>query len=97
MYHDWSQRSDDEVFKDASEQPNSQQSYYRDIEIRRRLYMLELENLKSQKLLLDATLATTKEQQLATLEMRRQSRLMFASVIAAFLAAFFTLLAAWIG
>lgn len=96
MFEDWSRRTDDEVFKDASEQPGPQASYYRGTEISRRLYLLEKANLEAQRALLQATLEGITEQRSATQEMRRQSKLMFASVVAAFLLAFFTLVAAWI-
>ncbi|MDK4736232.1 hypothetical protein [Rhizobium sp. CNPSo 3490] len=95
MSGEWSRRSDDEVFGDASEQPGSQMSYWRDTEIRRRLYILEQQNLELQKQLLEATISGTNEQRAAIAEMKRQSKLMLASVIAAFLAALFTLVAAF--
>lgn len=96
MDEDWSRKTDDEVFKNASEQAGSQASYWRDTEIRRRLYILEKENLDMQRHLLKVSIDAGQQQKSAIAEMRRQSTFMLLSVIAAFLAAAFTLLAAWI-
>lgn len=38
---DWSNSSDDEVFGGGSEQPGSQAAYWRETEIKRRLYDLQ--------------------------------------------------------
>ena len=87
---DWSKRSDEQVFAAPSESPGSQFAYYRDTEIRRRLYVLQKESVEAQ---LDATAA----QRSAIREMRRQSFLMAASVIGIFATAVVTLVAAFIG
>lgn len=93
---DWTKKSDGDVFGRASEQPGSQASYWRDIEIRRRLYLLEKANLELQHKVLDAQLLAVDEQRTATGQMAHQSNLMLASVIGIFVTALFTLAAAFI-
>ena len=86
---DWTKKADEDVFSGASEQPGSQAAYWRDTEIRRRLYLLE-------KQLLAAQLDSVASQKSATAEMAKQSRLMFYSVIGIFLTAIATLIASLI-
>ncbi|GLR60286.1 hypothetical protein [Rhizobium indigoferae] len=45
---DWTKKTDHEVFTGAHEQPGSQASYWRDVEIRRRLYLLQKEVTEEQ-------------------------------------------------
>lgn len=107
---DWSKWTDDQVFKNASEQPGSQASYWRETEIKRRLYLLQKQSLESQ---IEATavqreaiasqqasVAAQREaisaQQDAVAEMRKQSNILVASVIGVFLTAVVTMIAAFI-
>lgn len=93
---DWTTWTDDQVFGNASESPGSQASYWRDIEIKRRLYLLQREALQGQ---VDATVAqraAVAAQQDAITEMRWQSKMMLASVGVALLATIVTLAAAFI-
>lgn len=110
MIEDWSTWPDDKVFKNASEQPGSQASYWRDTEIRRRLYLLQKQSLDAQ---IEAT-AVQREaiaaqqaavvaqreaiasQKDAVAEMRKQSNILLASVIGVFLTAVVTMIAAFI-
>jgi len=93
---DWTSWPDEKVFGQASEQPGSQASYWRDIEIRRRLYNIQREALQSQ---LEATVAQREAiaaQREATTEMQKQSNIMLASVVGIFLTALVTMIAAFI-
>jgi hypothetical protein len=38
---DWTTKTDDQLFTGASEQPGSQASYWRDVEIRRRHFLID--------------------------------------------------------
>lgn len=80
---------DAKVFGDAGEQPGSQAAYEREIEIKRRLYLLE-------KDLLAAQIEGVAAQRAATAEAAQQSRLMFYSTIGIFAAALITLATAFI-
>ncbi|MDX0833648.1 hypothetical protein GOD82_27780 [Sinorhizobium medicae] len=51
---DWTKKTDDEVFANPHEQPGSQASYWRDIEIRKRQYLLEQRTSESQIAAADA-------------------------------------------
>lgn len=99
----WTDWPDEKVFGQAGEQPGSQASYWRDIEIKRRLYNLQREALVAQ---LDAT-ASQREavvaqreaiiaQRDAVAEMRKQSNILVVSVIGVFLTAVVTMVAAFI-
>jgi hypothetical protein len=85
----WQEFQTDQLFGQVGEQPGSQTSYERDVEIKRRTYVLESE-------LLAAQIATVKEQSAAVAEMRRQSTFMLWSTIAAFATALITLIVALI-
>lgn len=90
----WAERSDSSVFGDASESKDSQDAYERDVEIRRRLHLLQKQSLGAQ---IEATAAqreAIRAQKDAIAEMRRQSTLMFWSVLGIAATAFFTLVAA---
>lgn len=93
---DWTTKADDQVFTQASEQPGSQASYWRETEIKRRLYLLEKENLHLQARLLRAQQDSVAEQRASTAQMAEQSRLMLFSVIGVFLTALVTLAVAFI-
>lgn len=56
---DWTKWSDEQVFGGASESPGSQAAYWRETEIKRRLYLLDRDALA-------ATLAATEEQRATT-------------------------------
>lgn len=101
---DWSNRSDDEVFGGASEQPGSQASYWREIEVKRRLYELQRRALDeqirataSQRDAIDSQRQAIKAQNDAVAEMRNQSKLMLWSVVGIFVTALVTLASAFIG
>ena len=81
---DWSTLPDERVFGSPSEMPGSQASYWREIEIQRRLYGLQRD-------LLGAQLAAVATQQAAIAEMKTQSNQMFWSTIGVFLTALITL------
>ena len=85
---DWTKRSDEEVFSGAGEQPESQASYWRDIEIKRRVYLL-------QKQLLYAQIDAVETQKAATTEAVKQSTFMLYSTIGVFLTALITLATAY--
>lgn len=96
MFEDWSQKSDDEIFKNASEQPRSQAAYWRSTEIQRRLYLLQQQLLQAQ---LDATAVqrdASETQREATAVMKRQATIMLWSVIGIFATAIMTLAAAFV-
>ncbi|WP_245449370.1 hypothetical protein [Neorhizobium tomejilense] len=64
---DWAKRTDDQLFIGTEEQPGSQQAYSRDMEVRRRQYVLELkassaqiEAAEAQIRAADATVETAK-------------------------------------
>lgn len=93
---DWTKKTDESVFGNAGEQPGSQASYWRDVEIKRRLYNLQRDSLNAQ---LDATAAQREAidaQRDAVGEMRKQSNILVASVIGVFLTAVVTMIAAFI-
>lgn len=75
---DW---SDDQVFGGAGEQPGSQASYYREVEMRRRQYILERELLNSQLAATEAQNRAVEAQREATAEARRQSSYILYSTI----------------
>jgi hypothetical protein len=61
----WHEYTDEQLFETGGEQPGSQRSYERDIEIKRRAYMRErltaeaqIEAARSQKLAAEATVRT---------------------------------------
>jgi hypothetical protein len=98
---DWSKKSDVQVFGTVGEQPGSQASYWRDIEIKRRLYVLQKAALESQALAISEQREATKAQREAIdvqreaiKEMQSQSRIMFWSVIGIFVTAGATLVSA---
>jgi hypothetical protein len=66
---DWTKRTEEEVFSTVGEQKDSQTAYLRDIEIKRRVYLLGKDFLNAQ---IDAV-ATQKA---ATTEAARQSTFM---------------------
>lgn len=55
----WSTKTDEEVFANVSEQPSSQASYLRDVEIRRRHYLLDVKTSQ-------ATIAAAEAQEAAS-------------------------------
>ena len=93
---DWSKWTDDQVFKNPGEQPGSQASYWRDTEIRRRLYILQQQALQAQ---IDAAAVqadATAAQRETIVVMKGQSQIMLWSVIGIFATAVVTLIAAFI-
>ena len=90
----WSDKSDELLFGSVGEQPGSQASYERDVEIRRRLYDLQRQSIKAQTEAIEEQRRATEAQRVAIDEMRTQSRIMFASVVGIFLTAVVTLVAA---
>jgi hypothetical protein len=88
VMEDWTKRSDEEVFSKVGEQPDSQASYWRDIEIKRRVYLL-------QKQLLHAQIDAVETQEAATTEAVKQSTFMLYSTIGVFLTALVTLATAY--
>lgn len=91
---DWTNFSDEQVFKGASEQPGSQAAYWRQTEISRRQYLQNAELLRAQ-------LAAVEAQRAAIEAANTQSKWMFwsvmaatASAVAAFLTALVTYLVA---
>lgn len=96
MLEDWSTWTDEKVFGSGGEEPGSRAAYWRETEIKRRLYLLQKESLEAQ---LDATAAqreATKAQIDAVIEMRKQSNILVASVLGVFLTALVTMIAAFI-
>lgn len=81
---DW---PDDKVFGGAGEQPGSQASYYRDVEIKRRQYILERQLLQSQLAATQAQNNAVIAQREATAEARRQSTYILCSTVFAALSA----------
>jgi hypothetical protein len=86
---DWTRRSDDEVFSKVGEQGQSPAAYLRDIEIKRRVYLL-------QKDLLNAQIDAVATQKAATTEAVRQSTFMLYSTIGVFLTALIALATAFV-
>lgn len=82
--HTW---SDEQVYQGAGEQPGSQMSYWRDVEMKRRERQLN-------KQLLEAELATVIAQRDATSQAARQAKYMFWSTIFAAVSAFGALITA---
>lgn len=93
---DWTKFTDDQVFGGASEMPGSQASYWRDTEIRRRLYLLQRQSLEAQIGSTSAQRDAIAAQRDAIAEMKTQSRVLFWSVIGIFASAVVTLIAAFI-
>ena len=85
---DWTKRTDEQVFSKVGEQIDSQAAYWRDIEIKRRVYLL-------QKDLLNAQIDAVATQKAATTEAVKQSTFMFYSTIGVFLTALITLATAY--
>lgn len=94
MAENWSKRTDEQVFGQVGEEPGSQASYWRDIEIRRRLYALEKQAVEAQLAATNEQRAAIQAQRDAVAEMRRQSTLMLWSVVGVFVTAVVTLVAA---
>lgn len=93
---DWSKWTDDQVFKGASEQPGSQASYWRETEIKRRLYILQQASLDAQLKATAAQVEATTAQREAIAVAKQQSRIMLWSVLGIFATAVVTLIAAFI-
>lgn len=93
---DWTGKTDEQVFGAASEQPGSQSSYWREIEIKRRLYILQKDALQAQLDVIAQQKDATEAQREAIAEMRSQSRILLWSVIGIFATALMTLIAAFI-
>jgi hypothetical protein len=85
---DWTKRTDDEVFSKVGEEGSSRAAYWRDIEIKRRVYLL-------QKDLLNAQIDAVATQKAATSEAVKQSTFMLYSTIGVFLTALVTLATAY--
>ena len=85
---DWTKRTDEEVFSKVGEESGSLAAYWRDVEIKRRLNLL-------QKDLLNAQIDAVATQKAATTEAVKQSKFMFYSTIGVFLAALMTLVTAF--
>jgi hypothetical protein len=66
---DWTNRSDQQVFTGVGELPGSAASYWRDIEIRRRDFLLNQELLRTQ-------IASAQAQKAATDVMKRQATIL---------------------
>ena len=77
---DWTKRTEEQVFSKAGEESQSQVAYWRDIEIKRRVYLL-------QKDLLNAQIDAVATQKAATTEAVKQSIFMLYSTIGVFLTA----------
>ena len=86
---DWTKRTDEQVFAGVGEQLGSQASHWRDIEIKRRLFLL-------QQKLLNAQIDAVETQRNSTAETAKQSKYMFYSTIGVFLTALVTLATAYI-
>jgi hypothetical protein len=85
---DWTKRTEDEVFSKVGEEGASQAAYWRDIEIKRRVFLL-------QKDLLNAQIDAVATQKAATIEAVKQSTFMLYSTIGVFLTALITLATAY--
>jgi hypothetical protein len=85
---DWTKRTDEEVFSKVGEEPGSVASYWRDVEMKRRVYILQSKLLEAQ---IDAV-ATQKD---ATAESVKQSTFMLYSTVGVFLTALVTLATAY--
>ena len=90
---DWAAKKDEEAFC-GSEQPGSQFAYERGLEIQRRLYLLQKTAAEQQVMAIAEQREATVAQREAIAEMRRQSTIMFWSVIGIFATALVTLAAA---
>jgi hypothetical protein len=77
---DWTKWSEEEVFSKVGEDGGSRAAYMRDIEIKRRVYLL-------QKDLLNAQIDAVATQRAATIEAVKQSKFMFYSTIGVFFTA----------
>jgi len=93
--NDWGSKTDEQVFGGVHEQDGSQYAYWRDIEIKRRLYLLQKQSLDAQIAATEAQRQATAAQEKAVDVMHRQSRIMLWSVIGVFLTALVTLVAAF--
>jgi hypothetical protein len=80
---DWTERTDEDVFLKVGEQCESQTAYWRDIEIKRRLYLL-------QKSLLNAQINAVETQKIAIAVSKRQSTFMLISAVGALATAIVT-------
>ncbi len=85
---DWTKRTEEEVFSKVGEESESKAAYSRDIEIKRRVYLL-------QKDLLNAQIDAVATQKAATTEAVKQSTFMLYSTIGVFLTALITLATAY--
>jgi hypothetical protein len=85
---DWTKRTEEQVFSKVGEESQSQAAYWRDIEIKRRIYLL-------QKDLLNAQIDAVATQKAATTEAVKQSTFMLYSTIGVFLTALITLATAY--
>jgi hypothetical protein len=85
---DWTKRTEEEVFSKVGEEGQSLAAYWRDVEIKRRLYLL-------QKDLLNAQIDAVATQKAATTEAVKQSTFMLYSTIGVFLTALITLATAY--
>ena len=85
---DWTKRTDEKVFSEVGEQIDSQAAYWRDIEIKRRVYLL-------QKDLLNAQIDAVATQKTATTEAVKQSTFILYSTIGVFLTALIALATAF--
>ena len=86
---DWTTKTDEEIFAAVGELLNSQASYRRDIEIKRRLFLLQRHLLKAQ-------IEAVGTQKAATQEAKHQSTFMLFSTIGIFVSALIMLLAAYV-
>ena len=73
---DWTKFTDDQVFTKVGEMKDSQAGYWRDIEIRRREFLLNQDLLRAQ-------LASAQSQKEATGLMERQSAILLWTAVAA--------------
>lgn len=77
---DWTKKTDEDVFSRVGEEYQSQAWYWRDVEIKRRVFLL-------QKQLLNAQMEAVAAQQAATKEAAKQSWIMVWSTVGIFLTA----------
>jgi hypothetical protein len=86
---DWTKRTDEQIFTGVGEEPGSPASYWRDIEIKRRLFFLQKELLRAQ-------IEAVETQKNSTTETAKQSTYMLYSTVGVFLTALVTLATAYI-
>jgi hypothetical protein len=91
MSEDWTKWPDENVFGKIGEERGSPASYWRETEIKRRLYLLEKQLLEAQIDGVHAQREAVKAQQEALTVMRTQSWLLMGSIIAVCLSALATL------